>query len=154
MVKEAKYLSDINAHCAICGQGYHVCNSCLEVREFTPWRSVVDTIEHFLIYTTIFRYRKTGNIENAKDELSKCDLQGYENFLPEIKAAIDEILNASSTISTNKSKKRSNSKQSKKDDDLTVNNNSVDETVVEENEVKEEKVEVTIDPNENEVDCE
>lgn len=154
-------MSDINAHCAICGQGYHVCNSCLEVREFTPWRSVVDTINHFLIYTTIVRYRKTGNVENAKDDLSKCDLDGYENFLPEIKTVIDEILNTSSnTVSTNKSKKRSNSKQNKKDEDVTVEdstineNNNVNEIIVKENEVKEEKIEITIDSNENEVDCE
>jgi len=36
--------NNINAYCKICGQGYHVCNSCQNQKVFKPWRSIVDSI--------------------------------------------------------------------------------------------------------------
>lgn len=82
----------INAHCSICGSGYHVCRSCAEQKTFKPWRSVTDTIEHYKIYMAIHGYTISKNKETAKHELQNCDLSELENFNPEIKSIISEIM--------------------------------------------------------------
>lgn len=81
-----------NAICSICGNPYKICNSCLEQKTFKPWRTVTDTIEHYKIYMAIHGYTISNNKEKAKDELKKCDLSGLENFNPEIKKVIKDIL--------------------------------------------------------------
>ena len=81
-----------NAICSICGKPYKVCNSCLEQKTFKPWRTVTDTIEHYKIYMAIHGYTISNNKKKAKDELEKCDLSGLEDFNPEIKKVIKEIL--------------------------------------------------------------
>lgn len=83
---------NINAFCTICGKGYHVCNSCLEMKEFKPWRIVTDSIEHYKIYLAVHDYTLSKNKETAKDRLKDCDLSDLSNFKPEIKKAIEEIL--------------------------------------------------------------
>ena len=82
----------INAHCKICGTGYHVCNSCMEQQSFKPWRSITDSIEHYKIYLAIHGYTITKDKLMAKEELEKCDLSGCDNFIPEIKSVIQEIM--------------------------------------------------------------
>lgn len=84
--------NNINAHCSICGKGYHICNSCLEQKSLKPWRTITDTIEHYKIYMAIHGYTLTKDKEAAKQELQSCDLSGLENFKPEIKAVIKEIM--------------------------------------------------------------
>ena len=84
--------NNINAYCSICGQGYHICNSCLEQKTFKPWRTVTDSIEHYKIYLAIHNYTISKNKDIAKAELQTCDLNGVENFKPEIKAVIKEIM--------------------------------------------------------------
>ncbi|MEY8424646.1 hypothetical protein AALB52_18275 [Lachnospiraceae bacterium 38-14] len=84
--------NNINAYCAICNEGYHICNSCHNQKVFKPWRTVTDTIEHYKIYLAIHRYTVTKNKELAREELQKCDLTGLESFNPEIKSVIKEIM--------------------------------------------------------------
>lgn len=81
-----------NAKCAICGKDYEVCNSCLEQKTFKPWRTVTESIEHYKIYSAIHGYTITKNKEVAKTALQNCNLSGQENFLPEIRAVIKEII--------------------------------------------------------------
>lgn len=83
---------NINAYCTICGNGYHICNSCLEQKSFKPWRSVVDSIEHYKIYLAIHGYTVSNDKESAKEELQKCDLSDLEHFKPEIKSVIKGIM--------------------------------------------------------------
>ena len=84
--------NNINAYCCICGAGYHVCNDCLSQKTLKPWRSVVDTIEHYKIYYVLHDYSVTKNKEETKAELQKCDLSGIDNFVPEIREVINEIM--------------------------------------------------------------
>ena len=83
---------NINAYCSICGAGYSVCNTCKEQKVFRAWRSVTDTIEHYKIYYALHGYTISKDREAAKNELKQCDLTGLEDFKPEIKAAIEEIM--------------------------------------------------------------
>ena len=83
---------ELNATCDICGKKYHVCNSCKEVKSFTPWRTVTDTMQHYLIFLALSEYTKTKDKEKAKEELSKCDLSELDTFNENIKSAIKEIM--------------------------------------------------------------
>lgn len=78
--------------CRICNRDYEVCNDCLSQKTLRPWRSVVDTLEHYKIYYILHDYSVTKNKEEAKAELQKCDLSDMENFVPEIKEVINEII--------------------------------------------------------------
>ena len=83
---------ELNAICDICGKKYHVCNSCKEVKSFTPWRTVTDTMQHYIIFLTLSEYTKTKDKEKAKEELSKCDLSELDTFNENIKTVIKEIM--------------------------------------------------------------
>ena len=83
---------ELNATCDICGKKYHVCNSCKEAKSFTPWRTVTDTMQHYLIFLALSEYTKTKDKEKAKEELSKCDLSELDTFNENIKTVIKEIM--------------------------------------------------------------
>lgn len=83
---------ELNATCDICGKPYRVCNSCKEVKSFTPWRTVTDTMQHYIIFLVLSEYTKTKNKEKAKEELSKCDLSELDTFNENIKTVIKEII--------------------------------------------------------------
>lgn len=87
--------NNINAYCKVCGAGYHVCNSCLSQKSFRPWRTIADSIDHFRIYTAIHGYTVSQNKAEAKDKLMQCDLSRLEDFKPEIKSIIEEIMDDS-----------------------------------------------------------
>lgn len=80
------------AKCTICNKEYEVCNACLEQKTFKPWRIVTDTIEHYKIYLAIHGYTISKDKDRAKEELQSCDLSGIDNFKPEIKSIIEEIM--------------------------------------------------------------
>ena len=82
-----------NAKCSICGKPYHICDSCAEQKQFKPWRTITDSINCYKIYTAISDYNnKHISKDEARDYLSKCNLNEYKNYLPEIVLVIDEIL--------------------------------------------------------------
>lgn len=85
----AEYL---NAKCAICDKKYHLCKTCEDVKTFSPWRTVTDTIDCYKIFLVLSEYTKTKNKVQAKKELSTCSLKEKDTFAPHIKAAIDEIM--------------------------------------------------------------
>lgn len=93
-------MENINAYCSICGQGYHICNSCKEQKTFRPWRTVTDSIEHYKIYLAIHGYTLSKNKEVAKNELENCDLSDLDEFKPEIRTIIKEILTESKKSKT------------------------------------------------------
>lgn len=85
----AEYL---NAKCAICDKKYHLCKTCEDVKTFSPWRTVTDTIDCYKIFLVLSEYTKTKNKVQAKKELSTCSLKEKDTFAPHIKTAINEIL--------------------------------------------------------------
>lgn len=91
---------ELNATCDICGKKYHICGSCKEVKSFTPWRTVTDTMQHYLIFLTLSEYTKTKDKEKAKEELSKCDLSELDTFNENIKSAINEIMAEEKIVET------------------------------------------------------
>lgn len=98
--------TNINAYCAICGKGYHLCQTCSEQKIIKPWRTVTDSIEHFKIYTVIHGYTISKDKEVSKKELQKCDLTGLENFNKEIKTVIKEILDEPAKIKVSSKKRK------------------------------------------------
>ena len=83
---------EYNAKCAICGTSYHKCNSCPDSK-LKPWLSIVDTINHFKIYTIIADYTNKKIDKNvAKELLDKCDISDYKYFVPEISNVIEKIV--------------------------------------------------------------
>lgn len=83
---------NINARCSICGEGYHLCKTCSDLKSFLPWRTVTDTVGHYLIYTAIHGYTISKDKIKAKGELEKCDLSELKKFNPEIQMVISEIM--------------------------------------------------------------
>ena len=91
---------ELNATCDICGKKYHICSSCKEVKSFTPWRTVTDTMQHYIIFLALSEYTKTKDKEKAKEELSKCDLSELDTFNENIKTAIKEIMAEEKNVET------------------------------------------------------
>ena len=81
-----------NATCAICGQPYKICRTCQEIKSFTPWRTITDTLQHYTLFLVLSEYSRTKDKTKAKDELSKCDLSEKELFKDSVKNMIDEIM--------------------------------------------------------------
>lgn len=112
--------NNINAYCTICGSGYHICQSCMEQKTFKPWRTVTDTIEHYKIYAAIHAYTVTKDKNAAKADLDNCDLSELENFNPEIKSAIKEIMAEPKKVkSVSKKEKEIENKTEIKTDDVS-----------------------------------
>ena len=83
-----------NAKCAICGRTYNYCPDCNNAKTFTPWRTIVDTVEHYKIYLIIRDYTNGDiNISEAKNELKRLDLSDVDNFDVDVKNAINKIIN-------------------------------------------------------------
>ena len=104
----------INKHCAICGKGYHICMTCRDMKA-TPWRQVVDTMNHYQIFLAIHGYSTTGDAETASKELEKCDLSDADTFTESIKEAITAI--TGKKFKAEKATEKTSKKESTKEDD-------------------------------------
>ncbi len=83
---------EINHWCVICGNGYHACDTCNEIKKITPWKKLTDTIEHYKIFTVLKDYNnKVINKREAKKMLSGIDLSGRENFKESAKNLLNDI---------------------------------------------------------------
>lgn len=83
----------INATCAICGKGYHLCMSCKDMISLTPWKKHTDTSEHYKIYQIIHGYStKVYTKAEAKVKLKKVDLSDFDTLRDNIKAVITDIM--------------------------------------------------------------
>lgn len=93
----------LNHKCAICGTLYHSCIGCMDVKTYTPWRNIVDSIEHYKIFIIIRDYsNETIDKKTAYEQLSKCDLTGLADFVEEINTEIKDILSYNEIKEKNK----------------------------------------------------
>lgn len=81
-----------NGVCDICGREYDICKTCQGIESFKPWRTVVDTLDHYRIYLVLSEYTNTHNKEKARHDLEYCDLSDKDTFTESTKRAISEIL--------------------------------------------------------------
>ena len=72
---------ELNATCDICGKKYHICSSCKEVKSFTPWRTVTDTMQHYLIFLALSEYTKTKDKEKAIDSINNMTDEQFKRWL-------------------------------------------------------------------------
>lgn len=83
----------LNATCSICGKRYHVCATCSDTKNFTPWRTITDTINCYKIFIIIRDYTNGyKSKEDTKVELEKCDLTEVDLFTEEVSKVIKELL--------------------------------------------------------------
>ena len=85
-----------NAVCSICGSPYHVCLSCKDSIQVSPWKVHTDTAEHYKVFQVI-RGFSTGvyTKDEAKTKLKNIDLRDLDSFRPHIKDLIKDILKES-----------------------------------------------------------
>lgn len=82
----------INHWCILCGKGYHACDSCNEIKTYSPWRTLTDTIEHFKIFIVLKDFHnKIISKEEAKAKLSEYDLSEKDSFKDSAKNVLNEI---------------------------------------------------------------
>ncbi len=81
-----------NTTCSICGKGYYLCLACKSHRT-TPWKVLTDTAEHYKIHQVIKGYmNKVYTKDEANKKLKAIDLTGIEDFKPNIKSILYEIM--------------------------------------------------------------
>lgn len=83
----------INSYCAICGKGYHLCVSCKEHKELTPWKAITDTSEHYKIYQVLVGFN--GGVytkDEAKKKFESIDLSDIDELRDDVKKQIVDII--------------------------------------------------------------
>lgn len=95
--------SKINHWCVICGKGYHACNTCNEARGVDLWQKFTDTSNHYRIYQIVRDYHNhIISLKKAHTLIMKCDLDGWEDFRPNVAKTISEILEYEKTKKENR----------------------------------------------------
>ena len=83
-----------NATCAICGKGYYMCASCKDKMSATPWKIHTDTSEHYKVFQIVKAHSLGVYDDNeARTKLKNVDLSDVEEFKPEIKKIVKNIMN-------------------------------------------------------------
>lgn len=110
-----------NHWCIVCGKGYYSCDTCNEIKNFTPWRVLTDTIEHFTIYTILKDYNN-GYIskEEAKELLEKCDLSEQDTFKESAKKVLSRIFTEESSAPKRIRGKKASTRQTVENTEETV----------------------------------
>ena len=104
----------LNATCAICGKGYHLCVSCKSIMELNPWKIHTDTSEHYKIYQIIRGY-SVGLYEKAeaKSKLQMVDLSDLNDLRDNIKNIINDIMAEKAVVVESKENTDATSRKSK-----------------------------------------
>ena len=112
---------EINHWCVLCGKGYHACDSCSDVKSFTPWRTLTDTITHYAIFQTLKDYNnKLISKEEAKRLLQNTDLSDKDTYKDNVKRMLDEIFMEENVVDTPR-KKTIKNKQEKLTEQTSLN---------------------------------
>ena len=80
-------------NCLVCGKEDPICSYCEQHGEGYSWRTVVCCREHFNFHVPIIQYlRHSITKEEARNELITAEeMYGKIDYLPQIKAIVDEI---------------------------------------------------------------
>ena len=82
-----------NHTCKVCGKGYNACDTCLNERNYAPWRAIACSQGHFQAYMVLWEYGNgTLKREVARDVLPGMDIDGWENYPEHNRVVIAEIL--------------------------------------------------------------
>lgn len=77
-----------NNWCRTCGKEFYSCDSCQQVKEYTPWRVLCDTKEHYQIYMAFIMHRDGVMSESeTRDSLKRMGVTVSEikTFIPAIR---------------------------------------------------------------------
>ena len=84
---------DYNHFCKVCGKGYNACDTCINQKNYAAWRAIACTQDHFQAYMVLYEYGNgTLKKADAKEMLSKVDIEGWEGYAAHNKDVIAEIL--------------------------------------------------------------
>ena len=86
-------MGKFNHTCKVCGTGYNACDTCLNEKNYAPWRAIACTQGHFQAYMVLWEYGN-GTLEraDAREMLSKVDIEGWEDYPEHNRVVIAEIL--------------------------------------------------------------
>ena len=86
-------MADYNHFCKICGKGYNACDTCVNQKDYAAWRAIACTQDHFQAYMVLYEYGNgTLKKADAKEMLSKVDIEGWEGYATHNRDIIAEIL--------------------------------------------------------------
>ena len=86
-------MAEYNHFCKICGKGYNACDTCVNQKNYAAWRAIACTQDHFQAYMVLYEYGNgTLKKADAKEMLSKVDIEGWEGYAAHNRDVIAEIL--------------------------------------------------------------
>jgi hypothetical protein len=86
-------MAEYNHFCKICGKGYNACDTCINQKNYAAWRAISCTQDHFQAYMVLYEYGNgTLKKADAKEMLSKVDIEGWEGYAAHNRDVIAEIL--------------------------------------------------------------
>ena len=86
-------MADYNHFCKVCGKGYNACDTCVNQKNYAAWRAIACTQDHFQAYMVLYEYGNgTLKKADAKEMLSKVDIEGWEGYAAHNRDVIAEIL--------------------------------------------------------------
>lgn len=84
----------LNHKCIVCGTAYHSCDSCQQIKTYTPWRTLCDSWEHYRIYLLIRTFQEgLDTTENIQSQLKKLGVTRatYVNWPDGTKKLLNQI---------------------------------------------------------------
>ncbi|MDD4279376.1 MAG: hypothetical protein PHX74_06535 [Candidatus Sumerlaeales bacterium] len=86
-------MANYNHTCKICGKGYNACDTCLNAKNYAPWRAIGCCEDHFKVFMVLYEYgSKTLTKDDARAMLAEIDISGWENYPDHNRLLIAAIL--------------------------------------------------------------
>lgn len=88
-----------NTTCSICGKGYHLCMSCKDAIQLSPWKIHCCSVDCYKVFQVV-RGFSTGvyTKEEFKSKLQNIDLSNLDNYREHIKSLIKDALKEKSVV--------------------------------------------------------
>lgn len=92
----------LDHQCIICGTSYHACDSCRQIKTYTPWRMLCDTFEHYQVYLVIREWQegliKKDEAQRKLKELGVVRPAIYKDWPAGTKSLLDSIFEPTKKI--------------------------------------------------------